>query len=70
MKNWVGRKEDFIEKNTLVIQTEKGMEETKNMFIKGVKRLSSPTCRVPAVDSARVNTAAGESSQSRQAHRH
>ena len=32
------------------------MDEMKSMFIKGgLKRLSSPTCRVPALDSARVN---------------
>ena len=56
MKNRVGRKKEFIEKNTLVIQTVHGMDEMKSMFINGdLKRLSSPTCRVPALDSARVN---------------
>ena len=52
MKNKVGRKKDSIENNTLVIH----VDEMKSMFIKGgLKRLSSPTCRVPALDSARVN---------------
>ena len=56
MKNRVGRKKDFIEKNTLVIQTVYGMDEMKSMFVKGgLKRLSSPTCLVPALDSARAN---------------
>ena len=56
MKNRVVRKKDSIKKNTLVIQTLHCVDEMESMFIKGsLKRLSSPTCRVPALDSARVN---------------
>ena len=47
------------------------MDEMKSMFLKaGLKRVSSPTCRVPALDSAQDEPAAEESSQPRQAHRH
>ena len=56
MKNRVGPKKDSIKKNTLVIQTLYCVDEMKSMFIKGgLKRLSSPTCRVPALDSVWVN---------------